>query len=101
MRRGTKLKAEEVRTPSDADRVAAVMLHKDNFRAVEARILSGTRSDRAASDQSVDPQMAWAMDALTLFRKDPEFVVEVPGDGLIIADVKGVDPNSDKKVIWQ
>jgi hypothetical protein len=31
------------------------------------------------------------MDALTLFR-DPEFEVEVPGDGINIAHINGVDP---------
>jgi hypothetical protein len=59
VRRGTKLKAD-MRAPSDAvRRVAAVMFHKDNFRAVEA-ILSGARSDRAGPNQSVDPPLAWA-----------------------------------------
>ena len=73
-----KVLKQDDRTPSDAVRVAAIMLHKDNLKAVQS-ILSGSRPDRAACDQSVPPKQAWAMDAVKLF-KDPSFQVEAPED---------------------
>ncbi len=85
---------QEDRTPSDATRVAAVMLAPEN-RAAVAGILSGVR-DRTKSDQSVDPTKAWAILAVEQF-KDSEFKVPKP-DGMDPEDVEDVDPNDIQRI---
>ena len=86
-----KKKKSKDRSPSDAIRVAAVMLAEEHKKAV-TKILSGSRTVRAQSDQSVDPVLAWAMDAIAMF-KDANFFVDQPID-CPDGDVEGVDPNS-------
>ena len=85
------------RTPSDAIRVAAVMLHKDHIKAV-AGILSGVR-DRAKCDQSHDTTLAWAMDAVKLFQ-DPNFIVPTPAD-MEESDIEGIDPNDITRMVLE
>jgi len=89
-----KVKQED-RTPADAIRVAAVMLSPENLKTV-SMMLSGTRASRASSDQAVDPQVAWAMDAVVQF-KDPTFDVPMPDD-IDPEDVDGVDPNDEARI---
>ena len=48
----------------------------------------------------MDPSLAWAMKALEQF-KDPDFEVEVPGDGILMEDIDGIDPNSDSVIAAQ
>jgi hypothetical protein len=81
---------QDDRTPSDAIRVAAVMLATENRKAV-AGILSGNK-DRAKSDQPVDPTKAWGMLAVEQFR-DPDFIVPRPNNRMDPTDVDGIDPN--------
>jgi hypothetical protein len=85
-----KKKKQKDRSPADAIRVAAVMLAPENQKAV-SMMLSGSRSMRAQSDQSVDPNLAWAMDAVDQF-KDATFEVELPEE-IDPDDVVGIDPN--------
>jgi hypothetical protein len=73
----TKLKQDD-QTPSDAIRVAAVMMHPDN-KGAEQVLFSGARTERIMSDQSVPPIQACAMDAVKMF-KDPSFKVPKPYD---------------------
>jgi hypothetical protein len=82
------------RTPSDAIRVAGIMLHQDNLKAVVG-ILSGVR-DRSKCDQSVDPTEAWCMHAVDMF-KDIDIEVETPFS-MDPDDVDGWDPNDAKRV---
>ena len=84
-------KKGEQRSPGDAIRVAAVMLDPQ-FRGTVIGLLGGTR-DRAKSDQSVDPAVAFSMAALKVYN-DIGFVVEKPktiDDG----DIMNCDPNDD------
>jgi hypothetical protein len=86
-----KKKKEKDRSPSDAVRVAAIMLDPANLKAVTL-MLSGTRQARAQSDQSVDPSLAWAMDAAAQFNDD---LYEVPDchHDIDPDDVDGIEPN--------
>jgi hypothetical protein len=83
------LSKQEDRSAADAIRVAAVMLLPENQGAVTG-ILRGVK-DRAKSDQSVDPALAWAMQAVQTF-KDDTFIVEMPHE-INPGDVYGIDPN--------
>jgi hypothetical protein len=82
------------RSAADAVRVAAVMLHPD-FQGACASFLRGTKDSRAKCDQSVDPDIAWAMQALVLFQ-DPSFLVPWP-DCMRQEDVEGVDPQRTRR----
>jgi hypothetical protein len=86
----SKKKKSKERSPADAIRLAAIMLHPDHQKAV-SMMLSGSRVARAQSDQAVDCNLAWAMDAVTQC-KDVDFEVDMPHE-IDPDDVNGVDPN--------
>jgi hypothetical protein len=88
----SKKKKEKDRSPADAIRVAAIMLDPANRKAVTL-MLSGTRQSRAQADQSVDPSLAWAMDAVDQFNDDM-YVVDDCHHDIDPSDVRGIDPNS-------
>jgi hypothetical protein len=87
----------EDRTPSDAVRVAAIMLAEENRLAVVG-ILSGVK-DRAKSDQPVDPAKAWAAVAVRQFL-DASFIAPQP-DGMDPEDIDGIDPNNPGRMVLE
>ena len=90
----TKRKKQRDRTPSDAIRVAAIMLDPANLKAVTV-MLTGSRMTRAASDQAVDPNLAWAMDAATQFNDD-DYEVPEPHHDIDPEDIVDIDPNAPR-----
>jgi hypothetical protein len=90
-------KKEEQRTPSDAIRVAAVLLLSE-FRGTVQGLLGGTRN-REQQDQSVSPTIAFAMDAVKKFN-DVDFVVQQP-ETMDEDDIKNCDPNDIVRIDLQ
>ena len=88
------LKKTHARDPGDAIRVAAVMLDPQHQGTVTG-ILRGIK-DRAKSDQSVDPTIAWAHQAIKQFQ-DPQFEVLVPND-INMEDIENVNPNDEDRI---
>jgi hypothetical protein len=89
---------QEDRNAADAIRVAAVMLLPENQGAVTG-MLKGVKDTRAKSDQSVEPTLAWAMQAVKTFQ-DKSFVVELPVD-INEDDIRGIDPNAPERFTMQ
>jgi hypothetical protein len=90
-------KKEEQRTPSDAIRVAAVLLLSE-FRGTVQGLLGGTRN-REQQDQSVSPTIAFSMDAVKKFN-DVDFVVQQP-ETMDEDDIKNCDPNDILRIDLQ
>lgn len=90
-----EIQKQNDRNGSDAIRVAAIMLLPENRGPVN-NLLKGTKTTRAQSDQAVDPDLAWAIQAVETF-KDPTFEVEVPHK-INPDDIEGIDPNDDQRI---
>jgi hypothetical protein len=87
-------KKEEQRTPSDAIRVAGVLLLPE-FRGTVQGLLGGTRN-REQQDQSVSPTIAFSMDAVKKFN-DVDFIVPKPAT-MDEDDIKNCDPNDIARI---
>ena len=88
------IQQQDLRVSADAIRVAAVMLLPE-YQGPCASFLRGTKDTRAKQDQSVDVDIAWAVQALETF-KDPNFTVPYP-DCMRQSDVEGIDPNEEER----
>jgi hypothetical protein len=89
-------KKEEHRNGSDAIRVIAIMLNP-KYRDTLNIYLKGTKTTRAECDQSVDPNIAWALECMVDFNNE-DYIVNKPRDLLDEPWVAGVDPNDHDRI---
>ena len=83
-------KKDTARNGSDGVRVMAIML-LPKYKIALSNFIKRSKTDRSESDQAVDPDVAWALECLTLYN-DPDFVVQRP-DGVRDEDLENIDPN--------
>jgi len=88
-------KTQENRSPGDCIRAVYVMT-RPTHRILLQHFLSGTRTNRAQSNQPNDPNIAWATECLIDFN-NPAFQVPRP-DLVRDEDIENVDPNEQERI---